>query len=347
MPKTKKKYNTFSSLLTGADFNISEDINISKQKFKIIVDDMELQQATGRYIWEGLPENIDGWLIENMLYVRGVVVGFFSGGQLKILPFANSGQINIYGIPTSVQPVAYNGTKTTDNSKMDIKLLIDFKGNFDKDSATKNHSGALLWDRIPLTRNGFIEPRIVINEEIRDLQAEIISRVRNNIRNSDTKVVFYAENQNQKDAFYTAIGESYTVDSPFIVLDKGDKSFTPESARPFHSEVTLQAQALFEAWQSLNNIRSMSLGILNGGAFEKKERVVTDEVLDESTQTNIIMNNGLIMRQLFVEKMKILYPQYKDILNKISVHYVGDQLQETKQPTKDKETEVNENEKGD
>ena len=90
-----------------------------------------------------------------------------------------------------------------------------------------------------------------------------------------------------------------------------------------HGEVGLKAQELFESWQSINNIRVMSEGIVNGGAFEKKERVVNAEVEDELSQTSIILESGLIFRKLFVETMKLTYPQYKDELNKIKVYTVN------------------------
>ena len=62
-----------------------------------LVNEIGYIQATNRYKWKGLPNNITSDLIESMLYYKGCVCMYYRGGTFYVLPFVNSGDINIYG----------------------------------------------------------------------------------------------------------------------------------------------------------------------------------------------------------------------------------------------------------
>ena len=314
-----KKVNTFLDLLIKAGFNIPVEFSIEKINYQNLVFNMDFEQCTGRYRWENLPDGIESYLIESMLYYRGSLMGFFNGGKLKILPYANQGSINEYGLPERVKPLTFNGTSADEAKPYGKGEEYKVSSNVEIVS-----SGAvLLYDRIPVSRSGLVAPRFIINTAVIELEAEIISRIKNNIKNSDKKVVFYADDENQKQAFQEAIKEAYEADSPFVVVVKGSKKWGSENTDYMHGDVGLKAQELFESWQSINNIRVMSEGIINGGAFEKKERVVNAEVQDESTQTSLILDSGLALRRLWLEQMKLTWTEYKDKLSKVKVYTVG------------------------
>lgn len=309
-----KKVNTFLDLLINAGFNIPNEFSYEKLDYQNLVFNMDFEQATGRYVWENLPEGIESHLIETMLYFRGSIAGVFDSGKLIVLPYSNQGSINRYGLPENVKLLTFNGS-TANEDKPFNKEIYKVSSN-----VKINQKGAvLLYDRAPVSRSGLVAPRFIINSAIINLEAEIVSRIKSNIKNSDKKVVFYADDDNQKTAFEQAIKEAYNADSPFIVVVKGSNRWGTDKTDYMHGEVGLKAQELFEAWQSINNIRVMSEGILNGGAFEKKERVVSDEVLDETMQTTLILESGLALRKLWLEEMKLTYPDYKDKLDKIKV----------------------------
>lgn len=333
-----KKVNTFLQLLTQAGFNIPTDISFEKQDYKELVFNMDFEQATGRYVWKNLPDGIESHLIETMLYFRGSLAAVFNGGKLKILPYANQGTINEYGLPTQIKLLTFNGTSANDND-----VYGDSKGyNVSSGVEIKKGGAVLLYDRAPVSRSGLVAPRFIINACLINLEAEIISRIKGNIKNSDKKVVFYAEDDNQKAAFQTAIKEAYDADSPFIVVVKGSQRWGTENTDYMHGEVGLKAQELFEAWQSINNIRVMSEGILSGGAFEKKERVVSDEVQDETEQSTLILQAGLNLRRIWLECMKLTWPEYKNKLDPIAVETVASKT--TLKNKSENERQINEEE---
>lgn len=331
-----KKFNTFLQMLINAGFNIPIEFSPEKLDYQQMIFDMDFEQATGRYIWRDLPEGIESHLIETMLYFRGSLAGVFNGGKLKILPYANQGSINEYGIPTSVKLLTFNGTSADENKPYGKGTAYPVSSNIE----IKEGGAVLLYDRFPVSRSGLVSPRFIINSAIIELEAEIISRIKSNIKNSDKKVVFYADDDAQKTAFQKAINEAYEADSPFVVVVRGSNKWGKENTDYMHGEVGLKAQELFESWQSVNNIRVMSEGIVNGGAFEKKERVVNAEVEDESSQTSLILNSGLVVRKLFLEQMKLAWPEYKEELNKISV-----EIASASDPAGKEEVKANENER--
>lgn len=336
-----KKFNTFLQLLINAGFNIPMEFSPEKLDYQQLIFNMDFEQATGRYVWENLPEGIESHLIETMLYFRGSLAGVFNGGKLIVLPYANQGTINQYGLPTKVKLLTFNGTSADENEPYGAGKEYKVSSN-----ANIEESGAvLLYDRFPVSRSGLVAPRFITNSGIIELEAEIISRIKSNIKNSDKKVVFYADDDNQKQAFQKAINEAYEADSPFVVVVKGSNKWGKDNTDYMHGDVGLKAQELFESWQSVNNIRVMSEGILNGGAFEKKERVVNAEVGDENAQSSLILDSGLTVRKLWIEQMKLAWPQYKNQLSKIRVRCVSESIDpenkvenETKRQT-DKEEE--------
>lgn len=110
-------------------------------------------------------------------------------------------------------------------------------------------------------------------------------------------------------------------------------------------DIANEIQSLFETWQSINSIRCMCSGISNGGAFEKKERVITDEINTDSVQTTTVLDAGLQMRQLFLEQMRQIYPNVewlKDITVEINARTLPDEERDTDEITDDVEVEYNE-----
>lgn len=316
-----------SQLLTnGIDlnfykFNLNQDIELNKEKYMTLLRDNDLQQFCNRYIWDGLPPYLPSYLIENMLYLRGSLVGFYDKNTLKILPYSNDGNLNIYGLPTSVIPVAFNGQPITNSYSLPIK----YNGELN----SSRGQAVLLYDRIPITNNGFIHSRAFLNREILDNMAELLARVKNNVRNADKKIVYYCSSEGQKRAFYEAIKNTYSTDDPFIVVVKGaDGGIESE---PLHTDIDLHAQELLQTFQSLNSIRCQLMGIDSSDVFEKKERKITGELEGTKEQVEITSESGLYMRKLFIEQLKSAYPEHIDEISKIQVYSKAQMMKEEQQ----------------
>lgn len=285
-------------------------------EFNNVLYDLDAQQNCNKYKWNGLPNYIPQWLIEYMLYLRGSLCGFISGGNLYILPYAQNKGINIYGLPNAVQPITFNGAMAGGEPSNFFGKELPINNFGDPNSKAQ---ACILYDRIPVySSNSSPLGRCALNRTLIDYQCEILARVKNNLKNLDKKVVFWVDTEAQKNQTENDLREAYGTDDPFIVVVRGS-NFKDEKGQTLQGDIANETQSLFETWQSINSIRCMCSGIANGGAFEKKERKITGELQGEEAQTEIVIDAGLQMRRLFLEQMKNIYPDYAEMLNKITV----------------------------
>lgn len=295
-----------------AGFNTTQ-VSFLGTEFLNTLRDLDSQQNTNKYIWEGLPDYLPSWLVENMLYNRAVLCGYIKGGVLYILPFAQAKGIDIWGIPKAVKPITYNGQSTGKENVLEELPTIH-------NGSIEGAKAVILYDRIPVyNSNSAPLARSVLNQELIRYQADLLGRVKNNIQNADKKMVFYVENESQVNQMTNDLINAYGNELPFIVLVRNGTTNDGKADGPLQSNIDIVTQALFETWQSLNSIRCMVSGIANGGAFEKKERKIYGELQGDSVQTDLVLDGGLRMRRLFLEQMKSIYPEYAEMLNKITV----------------------------
>lgn len=305
-----KRLETFSRL----NFNNTKYETLGIQ-FRSTLYDLDAQQNCNRYIWEGLPEYLTGQLIEMMLYYRGSLCGFFHGGVLYILPYAQNKGLNVYGQPNAVQPITYNGAMNETVDNFGEELIVSNLGKLNK-----NAGACILYDRIPaFSQSASPIGRYALNKDITDYQCDLLERIHNNLRNIDKKVVFYVDSEAQVNQAKQDLRQQYGSNDPFIVKVRDSMNDRKDEPSTLQGDIANETQALFETWQSLNSIRCMCSGITNGGAFEKKERKITGELQGDQTQTELVLDAGLKMRELFLAQMKTIYPQYADILGKIRV----------------------------
>lgn len=296
------------------DFRVMNNVDFNRKRYETLLQEQDKTEYCNRYTWEGLPNGIDGERIESQLYYRGAMCGYYEGGYMYILPYAISGNLNKQGFPTSVNIINFNSQKMI---KKD--LPINYYGNLVKGK----NSGCLLFDRNVIGGTEKPLSRMVLNEVLVKDMANVLAHIKNNVENSDKKIVFYCDNENQKRIFFKSIADSYSSNLPFIVMVKNKLENGGVESEPFHTDVELQTQQLFETYQSLNNLRCQCEGIDTGSLFMKKERMITDESSGNANQTNLTLDGGLRMRKLFIEQMKTSYPEYIDELNKIKVYITG------------------------
>lgn len=351
MRKTKAQLMNFQAQLdhlglrleTFSRLNFNYDkIDTLGIEFEPTLVDLDAQQCCNRYAWKGLPEYLSGHMIEIMLYTRGSLCGFFNGGTLYILPYVQTGGLNVYGMPNAVQPITYNGEMTGGSPKhWGKELPVSNLGMLNK-----NARACILYDRIPAySQNAVPMPRYLLNNELVKYQCDLLGRIKNNLRNIDKKMVFYCDNETQANQMKNDLREAYGSSDPFVVVvRKGNGVANGDRGEPMQNGIDVETQSLFETWQSINSIRCMCAGITNGGAFEKKERKITGELQGDQTQTEIVLDAGLQMRKLFLEQLKNIYPEYADILGKIQVEIneksMAYEIKDTDQSTDTQESEV-------
>ena len=312
-------------------------------EFDPTITDLDGQQNCNKYVWkhkgqDGLTDYLPSWLVEYMLYQRGSVCGFIKGGALYILPYAQCKGINIYGLPNAVRPITFNGQMAGGGTPV---------GDFAKELPINNFgdpnlkaTACILYDRIPVwSTNSSPISRAQLNRNLVLYQCEIVGRIKNQLRNIDKKVVFYVDSEAQKNQMMQDIREAYGTNDPFIVAIRGSSFDNKNTSDTLQGDIANEMQSLFETWQSINSIRCMVSGIANGGAFEKKERVITSELTNDNVQTDIVLDGGLKMRRLFLEQMRRIYPNEKllqDITVEINEKTVEYEEEDTDESTENK-----------
>lgn len=269
--------------------------------------DLDLQQYVSRYKWSGLPNYIPQDFIEKMLYFKGSLAGFFEKGQLVILPYAIEGSLNIYGYPTKIEPVAING-KSFGHKKLNT---------YPTGEVNKNAESVILYDRCPISTTGLTVPKAVQDTDILSLMNETLIKSEVNLVNSVKKLVYKVNTESQASETRKDLNVALNSNDPFIIVTE-DSTSTNEN-NVLNSGVELETEKIMQYFSSLNNYRCYKNGIKNNGVFEKMERVVTGELTGNEYQTNLILETGLAFRKTWLEYMKDIYPEYKNILNKITV----------------------------
>lgn len=331
-----KRIESFSKL----NFNVNT-VETLGLEFTQTLRDLDVQQCCNRYKWEGLPDYITGQLIEIMLYNRGSLCGFFNAGTLYVLPYAQCNGINVYGLPNAVQPITYNGANSEIHANFGKALPVSNLGSFNNSA-----SAALLYDRLPMcSQNATPLSRAQLNDTLLKYQCDLLGRIKNNLRNVDKKTIFYVDSEGQKNQTTNDLRQAYGTEDPFIVVVRNGNIGAGKDNETLQPDIANETQSLFEAWQSVNSIRCMVSGIANGGAFEKKERKITGELDGGSVQTDLVLDAGLQMRRLWLQQMKNIYPQYANILNKISVNINEESINYNEVDT-DERPEINEVEGG-
>ena len=259
----------------------------------------ELKEYVGRFKWTGLPLGLNQNILETMVYYKGQLCFFKVAEQYYILPFVYTGQINHYGIQTSLIPISFNGTveddinKTTNFAGQKHAYVYEKGGMTDypiEDIAVVFKSGSGIF----LNR---VLPTIVATDQIRNKLIENLILVRYNLILSQPMKYINVANeaaaksiQQQADTLIRDILNGNVVNTIVGNLVFEDVNTSPPKLGP---------QELWQSFASLDSLRMEYLGILNNGVFEKRERNLTDEVAGKQTVSKLILGDDLWNREMF------------------------------------------------
>lgn len=311
----KKKYLTFEKQLQDCGIEIAklrkllgdkkfnELTRFSPQHYSHVLLDLDLQQFVGRYKTEGLPNYLSSTMLERLLYFRGSFVAFIMGGVLYCLPYAIDGDLNVYGLPTKVKPIGLNGEDFPSQ-----ELIVDYVG-----IPNPKANCVIIYDRTPVWQAGNIVNRGIFNHELRELLAQTLSKAEINLYNSSKKMTYKVDSQDQIDVAQNEIDEAYYSTDPYVVIS----SDSTGEGELFNNGIENELEQYMQFYASINNLRCYQMGILNNGTFLKSERSLTAEISGNDYQTNLILENGLQLRENEGwRRLEKLYPQYswlKDI----------------------------------
>ncbi len=295
-PKTK--------LPTRLDLDAESLKNDFRRVFRIIDE----QDAVERYKWFNLPCDLSSEELERLIYYKGQLCFFYYPDLDKfyILPYALDGTIDFYGRFNTVHPIPFAVGTTNEEkqrykdmetllSTLHLRVIKDPVLEDDLDESMLENSCVLLHDYTKQLSQTII-PRQQLNDCFSDLEAEILPYLSTALlAGSGVKGmrVQDADSASEAERASAQIRNSALRRKLYVAMT------SPLEFQELADGTPLKAQEYLLALQGIENIRKGSLGIENGGIFQKKAHKLESEQTGNESSVATVYQNGLSIRQRF------------------------------------------------
>lgn len=303
-----------------------------KDNIKKVLRVVDEQDAVTRYVWSNLPDGLDGELIERILYYRGQ--GMFFCIKIEdeysffFLPYALSGEIDVYGRYTGVTPLPFNGVsggdkKDKENKPWIVGLIRHPVHSIKIDEIDEKDiemSCVLLHDYAKQMSQTII-PRQMLNEPILDAEAQLIPFMLTALQNQTGVKGVRVGSQ---DEYSNVLEFNKQVQKAAL----SGKKFIPIIGNIEFQELgegNIGRPADFmQSLESLDNFRLGLYGIENGGLFQKKAHMLeSEQAMASGGSTGLVYQQGLNARQKFCDIVNSIWDL--GIWCEASENQVGDQ----------------------
>lgn len=317
-PKTKMP----AKATAGNPVNLKENI---RRALRIV----DQQDAVNRYTWYNLPGDINGQLVERMLYYKGQLCFFYFEeiDQFVITPYTldssdTSTALDFYGRYRGIKPVplfnaADNAPKEEKQQAERLRVLLSskhLKPIYDPITPEELLAGGkkLLTDSCVIIKDyteqlpQTITPRQIVNEGIIDFEAECMPFMRTALIRAtgvrgmrvgdptEQSNVAAANNSIEQAALTGKVNIPIVGTVDFQELNDGQVG---------------KADEFMMALQSIENFRLGLYGLENGGIFQKRERKLVDEqnMNGGGGSVSLILQDGLSNRQRFCDTVNSIW----------------------------------------
>lgn len=279
-----------------------------KNNFRRVFRVIDEQDAVNRYKWFNIPCDLSSEEIERMIYYKGQLCFFYFKelDKFYMLPYALEGTIDFYGRFNSVHPIPF-ALGTTDEEKAKVnemeKLLSTLKLKVIKDVIPDEEMTEEIFDESCVLLHDYtkqlsqtIIPRQQLNDCFTDIEAEIIPYISTallagtgikGLRVNDADAAGETERaskQIQSSALQKKLFVAMTHTVEFQELAEGSP---------------LKSEEFLLALQGIDNVRKGTLGIENGGIFQKKAHKLESEQTGNESSVATCYQDGLSIRQRF------------------------------------------------
>lgn len=282
----------------GRQFNPIGFYRPDKNAYRSLWTTYDLNQYCAIREWRNLPNGLTSWNLNRMMYFRGTLAGFEFAGKIYIMPYAITGEINPYGLPTKIKPISFNGNPVDNNPDFfakEFELPVDFSGNELKEEGDR---AVLLYDSIPYSPTTNSPSRYMLNQIIISEIADALARININIVVSNKKIFFITKDPKQADVIREELASSFSSECPFDVIH------SPLEVQSVQSSDDFNADNLFNTVKNWDAIRCFMNGISSKNfGTEKKERLVSGELAGNEEEIGLISDMGDELANLFCKQM--------------------------------------------
>lgn len=278
--------------------------NNFRRAFRVIDE----QDAVNRYKWFNLPCDLSSEELERIIYYKGQVCFFYYEelDKFYFLPYALDGTIDFYGRFNSVHPIPF-AVGTTEEEKQKYKdmevLLSTLRLNVIKDPVLEDDlteemltKGCVLLHDYTKQLSQTIIPRQELNDCFVDIEAEIIPYM-------STALLAGSGIKGMRVADADAADETERASKQIRTSALNKKLYVAMTSAVEFQDLAdgspLKSEEFLLALQGIENIRKGTLGIENGGIFQKKAHKLQSEQNGNESSVATVFQDGLSIRQRF------------------------------------------------
>lgn len=242
--------------------------------------------------WVNLPEGMDSRYLEKCLYYKGMATFLYDEnyGFLNT-QCASNGYLNIYGLPSSLNCMTFNGIHWYRNL---YTKLAETKEEIEEQR--KNECIFIMNDMDGIPTRFTIELF-----GLRMYEAERACDV--NIKSMKTPVMIVCSD-NQRLTMENLYSQ-YDGNAPFIFADK-NSSINPDSLKAIRTDAPYVADKLINYKKEIWNEFLTYIGV-NNVSIEKAERLITAEASQNNELINLYLQNRLVPRQRACKQFNDLF----------------------------------------
>ena len=273
-----------------------------------LLDDMIRQvgkidqtDAINRYRWYNLPDGLDSELMERVLYFRGQGMFFYDqiSEKFMFLPYALDGEIDVYGRFLGVTPLPMGSTTVTDESGKPIPWIKDYKKKpryeFLIEQTWENYTNdCVLIHDSSIGLSQLNTPRFALNKSLVELEATMLPFLRTALLNSTGVQGMRVPDQ---DCLPDVLAASNGLNKAALNGQKWVGIVGSIDFQELTGGNVTKAEDFLMSMQAIDNLRLETMGLSNGGLFEKKAHVLQSESDMNNSTTGIALQDGLKQRQ--------------------------------------------------
>lgn len=290
--RNNKRCNEAATLPRNFNFNPVHSMNWNETQYRLMLQIADRIQCIERYVALHLPNSYTSQEIETKLYEKGAICSIKHRGEVQFADFSTQGGFNSKGKLEYIQPILFNGEVLSVRKRC---YGINGEYDYDEDCAViiQDYTGAICGDKI--VPRAYVNNMTTINDEVKTYR-QLVLNVIMNVK----KLLVRCENEEQ--AKINIAQAMNLLDPTQLVVAMRDTELTNSiEMQSFVDKVDITG--LTQAVEFYSKTRRQFNGIPCPTSYEKKERMITDEVVDYGTAGDLILYDGLMQRKIAYDRI--------------------------------------------
>lgn len=269
------------------------DIDNYIKNYTAMLQTADRLQCINRYITEDLPSAFTADFIEDKLYYKTAICCILYGNDVIFTDFSTNGKLNKLGALDEIEPITFDGHSLGFKTRC-YSPLGDYEYNKNCAVLIKDYSLSFGAEKgIPRCNLNLFT---TIKDEVMTYKQLYI-----NILMNVNKLLVRCENESQSKNLLKQARN---------LLDPTQLLIGVQNLNSFNEDFEMQKfvdkvdiTGLTQAIDYYNKIRRQFNGIPAPTSFEKKQRLITDEIADVTTAGNLILYDGYMQRKIAYDRI--------------------------------------------